>query len=199
MAFRPTAGGSLAKAAVDARFNAAVSGQLLMRVFFNGLVLGLILGAGLGWWAHQRWKQTAVTKSDRFRAEAARAMDAAGEAIYRAGEALRAKAEALNLRPEQIKEELARTGRIVRRQARELTDQVADATVDAATTAAIKSKLAADPELSALSIGVSTSAGRVTLEGKVANESQIAKAVTLALGTERVVDVTAKLQVKPTD
>lgn len=166
-----------------------------MRTFFNGLLLGLVLGGGLGWLLSQRWQRDAAPEGERFRSEATRAVDAAGEALFRAGEALRAKAEALNLNPEQIREELARTGQVVRRQARELVGPSTDAGTDAASTAAIKTKLAEDPELSAWSIGVNTKNGRVTLEGKVGSEEHIGRAVTLALGTEGVVDVTAQLQV----
>lgn len=55
---------------------------------------------------------------------------------------------------------------------------------------------AADAELSVWSIGVSTTAGRVTLDGTVDSEEQIARAITLALETDGVVQVTANLKVK---
>jgi hyperosmotically inducible periplasmic protein len=166
-----------------------------MRSFFNGLMLGLILGGGLGWFLTRQWQQNDSPEGERFRSEATRAVDAAGEALFRAGEALKAKAEALNLNPEQIREELARTGQIVRRQARELVGPSADAETDAAITAALKTKLAEDPELSPFAIRVSMARGHVTLEGKVGSAEHIGRAVTLALGTDGVVDVTAKLQV----
>jgi osmotically-inducible protein OsmY len=171
-----------------------------MRIFFNGLVLGLLLGGGLGWFASKQWQRPSPA-NDRFqqeaKQEATRAVDAAGEALFRAGEALRAKAEVLNLKPDQIKEELARAGKVVRRQSRELAGQAADATVDAATTAAVKARLAADAELSVWTIGVSTTAGHVTLDGTVNSEDHIARAITLALETAGVAQVTANLKVGP--
>jgi hypothetical protein len=45
-------------------------------------------------------------------------------------------------------------------------------------------------------IGVSTTAGRVTLDGTVDSEEQIARAITLALETDGVVQITADLKVK---
>jgi osmotically-inducible protein OsmY len=86
---------------------------------------------------------------------------------------------------------------VVRRQSRELADQAADATVDAATTAAVKARLATDDVLSVWSISVSTTAGGVTLDGEVDSEEQIARAITLALETDGVAQVTADLKVKP--
>lgn len=168
-----------------------------MRKFCTGLILGLIVGVALGWFGHRQWQRTDPAESERVRTEAARAVDAAGETLARVGETLRAKAEALNLRPEQVREELARTGQVVRRQTRELVDHVADATADATTTTKIKAKLAADRELSVWAINVSTTDGRVTLAGKVASEEHLARAMTLALETDGVVDVTANLKVEP--
>ncbi len=165
-----------------------------MRTFFNGFALGLVLGATLGWFASKQWQRPSP-ENERFREEATRAVDAAGEALFRASQALKAKAEALNLRPDQIQEELARTGRVVRRQSRELVEQAADATVDAATTATVKARLAADSELSSWAIGVSTTAGRVTLDGTVPTEEHLARAIVLALETDGVVHVTANLKV----
>lgn len=167
-----------------------------MRIFINGLVLGLLLGGGLGWFASKQWRRPSPA-NERYQQEAAIAVDAAGEALFRTGEAFKAKAEVLGLKPDQIKEELARSGQVVRRQSRELANQAADVTVDTATTAAVKARLAADAELSVWTIGVSTTAGHVTLDGTVNAEEQIARAITLALETDGVAQVTANLKVKP--
>ena len=67
------------------------------------------------------------------------------------------------MRPEDIKEDLARGGQIVRRKAREAGQAIADATADARITTAIKGKLLANRDLSALSISVNTTGGVVTL------------------------------------
>ena len=169
-----------------------------MRKLFNVFVLGLLLGGALGWFGSRSWYSSATSaENQRFKQEVTRAVDAAGESLYRAGEAVQAKLDALDLKPDEIKEELARTGKVVRRKAREVTGQVVDAAVDAKTTAVIKAKLAADRDLSAWSISVSTSAGRVALDGTVASEGQIGQAILLAMETDGVVDVTANLKVKP--
>lgn len=166
-----------------------------MKTSIPALIIGLLLGGGLGWYASQQWQQPSPAK-ERLQQESTRAVDAAGEAFSRTGEAIKAKAEVLGLKPDQIKEELARTGQVVRRQSRELADKAADATVDAAITTAVKARLAADKELSVWSIGVDTDAAHVKLDGQVDSEEQIARAVTLALETDGVVKVTAHLKVK---
>lgn len=60
----------------------------------------------------------------------------------------------------------------------------------------VKSKLAADPDVSALNIDVDVSRGVVTLSGDVPGKAQIDEAVRLARSTEGVRSVTSKLQVR---
>jgi osmotically-inducible protein OsmY len=102
----------------------------------------------------------------------------------------------LDLRPEDIREDLARTGQVVRRKAREAGQAIADATADARTTAAIKGKFLADPALSALSISVNTTAGVVTLSGTVSSTEDIGKAMLLAMDCAGVREVVSTLQVR---
>ena len=101
------------------------------------------------------------------------------------------------IRTEDIKEELARTGKVVRKKASELGAAVADATADARITGAIKAKYAVEPDLSAWSISVNTTDGKVTLAGTVSSHENIAKAINLALATEGVGEVVSTMQVKP--
>ena len=101
------------------------------------------------------------------------------------------------IKAEDVKQELARTGKVVRQKAREAGAAIADATADARMTAAIKAKLVADPDLSALKIGVNTTEGLVTLSGTVSSEEKIAKAMNLALSVDGVREVVSTLQVKP--
>jgi hypothetical protein len=108
----------------------------------------------------------------------------------------RAANEKLGLDTDRIRDELARTGRVVRRKAAEVGTKVADATVDARTTAAIKAKLALDSQLSAWDISVDTTAGRVTLAGTVTSPELIQKAMSLALEQDGVDEVISTLQVK---
>jgi hyperosmotically inducible periplasmic protein len=96
-----------------------------------------------------------------------------------------------------ISEELKRTGRVVRRKIAKTAQTVAEATEDGRTTAAIKTKLAVDPELSALDISVDTTDGRVTLAGRVPSPEHVSKAVQLALEVDGVHEVVSTLQVRP--
>ena len=77
--------------------------------------------------------------------------------------------------------------------------QVAEATEDARTSAAIKAQLALDPNLSALDISVDTTDGVVTLAGKVDSPDAVARAMELALEHDNVREVISTLQVvRPT-
>ncbi|EIT69766.1 MULTISPECIES: BON domain-containing protein [Hydrocarboniphaga] len=78
-------------------------------------------------------------------------------------------------------------------------DKAAATTKDAATTTKIKAKLAADRNLSATDIHVETTAGVVTLSGKVDNEAQVALAEKTVKGIKGVVDVHNELGVKGAD
>lgn len=167
-----------------------------MRTFVNGLVLGLLLGGFLGWLGHAKWGQPSPA-NERAGLEAERASQAAGAVLFHASEALKAKAQALNLQPERIRAELARTGQVVRRQAVEIGALAADGASETATTARIKAALAADPDLSVFDIVVATNDGQVSLEGSVASEEQIARAVIIALQIEGVERVTSKLVPRP--
>ena len=167
-----------------------------MRGFFNGLLLGVVLGAA-GYWFIQNKAREHPEAEQRAEAAAAQAQTAAGEAGQHLSEALKAKLETLDLRSDQIKEELARTGKIVRRKAHDLGEQLADAAADAHIIAAIKAKFAADPDLSVWKISVSSDQGHVTLSGTVSAEENIGKAVAPALEADGVRDVTSTLTVKP--
>jgi osmotically-inducible protein OsmY len=167
-----------------------------MRRFCNGLVLGVILGAA-GFWFIQKKAREHPEAEQRAEAAAAQAQSSAGEAGQHLSDALQAKLETLDLRSGQIKDELARTGKVVRRKAHDLGGQVADAAADARIVAAIKARYAADPDLSVWKISVSSDQGHVTLSGTVSAEENIGKAVALALEADGVRDVTSTLAVKP--
>ena len=95
-----------------------------------------------------------------------------------------------------IAEELKQTGRVVRKRAGQAAQTVAEATKDARTTAAIKAKLALDPSLSALEVSVDTTDGRVTLAGRAASPTDIARAIEIALDQDGVHEVVSTLQVQ---
>lgn len=102
----------------------------------------------------------------------------------------------LKLDLDSIRDELSRTGRIVRRKTVKAAQVVAEATEDVRTSAAIKARLALDPQLSALDIGVHTSDGIVTLTGFVDSPEHLAKLVGLALEHEGVNEVISTVSVR---
>lgn len=101
-----------------------------------------------------------------------------------------------NLNTDQIKDELAKTGQIVRQKAQQAGSAVSDATSDTRITAAIKAKYLKDSDLSAINIGVSTSNGKVTLSGTTSSVDNIKKAIQLAMDTDGVHEVVSTIQVK---
>jgi osmotically-inducible protein OsmY len=164
--------------------------------FLKGLVFGIIVGAA-AYWFMQHKAQQHPTLEQRYEESAARVGEAASEAAHNLSDAFKAKLETLGLRPDQIRDEMARSGKIVRRKAQDIAGQVADATADARMVAAIKAKYAADPDLSVWSISVSCHEGHVALSGSVPNFEGVGKAVTLALEADGVQDVTSTLAIKP--
>jgi osmotically-inducible protein OsmY len=96
-----------------------------------------------------------------------------------------------------IREEMARSSMVVREKAKAAGQSIAGATANARVTAAIKTKLVAEPGLPSFNINVDTTDGLVTLSGKVSSHEQIARAVKLALETEGVHKVVSTLQVTP--
>ena len=95
-----------------------------------------------------------------------------------------------------IREELTRTGRVVRRKTAHAARALVEATEDVRTTGAIKAKLALDPHLSALDIGVHTTDGRVTLTGWVDSAEHLARLVRIAFEQPGVTEVTSTVQLR---
>lgn len=168
-----------------------------MRALFIGLLLGIIIGGGGLWYLSLDQKTGDVQQAEeRVAGHVERAYESAQEFGEQAKLELAARMEAWDLRPEDIREELAEQGRIIRRKARDIGESAADATSDARVTTEIKAKLVAAPELSALNISVSTTAGFVTLSGTVDSPELIGRAMALALGAEGVREVVSTIQVE---
>jgi hypothetical protein len=157
-----------------------------MKAFFTGLALGVLLTVFTGWYFCVARKSQPIQQ----------AQDATAAALQRTSDAIEAKLAAWHLTSPDIQEELTKTGRVVRRQMRDLGAAFADASADAAITAKIKAKYALDKELSAWGVSVSTTDGHVTLSGNVSSPKLIGKAVMLALETDGVREVSSTLQVK---
>jgi osmotically-inducible protein OsmY len=153
---------------------------------FAMLVIGILIGAVAVWfYGTRQGKSTVQSTGEQIESATKSAKDAVQE-----------KLRVLDLRPEQVKEDLARTGQVVRRKARQAGQAIADATADARVTAAIKGKLLGTRDLSSLGISVNTTAGVVTLSGTVNSTEEISKAMMIAMDTEGVSEVISTLQVK---
>jgi osmotically-inducible protein OsmY len=164
--------------------------------FLNGLIVGIIVGA-VGYWFVQEKGRQHPESEQRYEDAAGRVGAAASETAHDLADAFQAKLETLDLRSDQIKDEMARTGKVFRRKAHEIAGQVEDAAADARQVAAIKAKYAADPDVSVWSISVSDHEGHVSLSGTVPTAEGVGKAVALALQVEGVQDVTSTLEIKP--
>jgi hyperosmotically inducible periplasmic protein len=151
------------------------------------LVLGITLGAAAVWF-YSTYRNDPRMRSAEQKVE---------NAVKTTSDAAQEKIRELHLRPEDIKDELARTVPIVRRAASDAGHAIADATADARVTGAIKTKLVASRDLSALNISVNTTAGVVTLSGFVTSPEDVSKAILLAMETDGVSKVISTLQVKP--
>jgi osmotically-inducible protein OsmY len=149
-----------------------------------GIILGIVLVVGAIWYFADQRKDPRAQQMQQSIASGATQMK----------DSIHSKLDSMDLQT--IKEELARTGKVVRQKAGEAGNAIADATADARVTAAIKAKLVADHDLSALSISVNTTAGRVTLSGTVSSAENIQKAISLAMATDGVKEVVSTLQVK---
>jgi osmotically-inducible protein OsmY len=160
-------------------------------------VLGIIV-VGVALWYFTVGRNTPAVQQAEERAEGQieQTMDSADAAVEKARQSLDEKLEELKLRAEDIREEMVKQGKVVRRSVGDIGESLTDAAIDARATVSIKAKLAADPDLSALSISVATTGGRVTLSGTVASPELIGKAIALALETEGVREVISTIQVK---
>jgi osmotically-inducible protein OsmY len=168
-----------------------------MRGFFNGLIVGIVLGA-VGFWFVQKKAQEHPEAQQRYEDAASKAGSAMSQAASNMSDALKAKLDTLDLHGDKIKDELARTGQIFRRKAEDIGDKAADAASDVRAVTEIKSKYATDSTLSAWKISVACDHGHVALSGTVSSPDDIGRAVALALDADGVRDVTSTLQVKPT-
>jgi osmotically-inducible protein OsmY len=167
-----------------------------MRGFFNGLIVGVIVGA-VGFWFIQKKAQEHPEAQERFEQSAAQLKTNAEDAAQNLSDAMRAKLDTLDLKSDEIKDELAKTGQVVRRKAEDIGDAAADAASDARAVAEIKAKYAKDSTLSAWDISVSCNQGHVKLSGTVSSPEDVGKAIALALDADGVRDATSTLVVKP--
>jgi osmotically-inducible protein OsmY len=156
-----------------------------MRVLL-ALIIGIIVGAAVIWYYNtNRGNPDLRSAANRIENTAQSARDTLEE-----------KLRSLHLGTNDIRDELARTGRIVREKARAAGQAIVDATADARITAAVKARLLASRDVSSLSISVSTSNGIVTVSGTVPKAEDIGKVMVIALETEGVRQVISTIQVQ---
>jgi osmotically-inducible protein OsmY len=167
-----------------------------MRGFFNGLIIGIILGA-VGYWFIQKKAQEHPEAQQHYEQSAAQAYTNASVAAHDMSDSLKAKLDTLDLNGDEIKDELSKTGQVIRRKAQDIGEAAVNAASDARAVTEIKAKYAMDSTLSVWKISVSCSQGHVTLSGTVSSPDDIGKAVALALEAGGVRDVTSTIQVKP--
>jgi osmotically-inducible protein OsmY len=161
--------------------------------FLLGLLLGFVLG-GAGIWYYLN-PPPATPRAAGIEQDVDAASQRGEEAAEDSVERLRDKLDSYGLSAEDIREELSRTGAIVRRNAKELGAELKNAATDTRITASIKAKLVRDPELSAWNIAVSTTNRHVTLSGTVESPELIGKAMLYGLETEGVDRVTSTLEI----
>jgi hyperosmotically inducible periplasmic protein len=151
-----------------------------MKSLFS-FILGLAIGAAAHWYLTQPDRKTTVNGAGTEpRATATEVKDTLKDKVD----------------TEKIKDELNKTGKVIREKTRQAGQAIVDATANASTTAAIKAKLVQDSGLAALKIDVDTTDGVVTLSGSVHSYEQIDRAMDLALNTDGVTKVISTLLVK---
>lgn len=151
-----------------------------------GLIVGIVIGAGVVW----------VVSTNRGQREARSAGDQIESATKSGYDAIQKQVKEWKLTPEDIKKEVEESGQVVRKKAQEASQVVADATADARITATVKGKYVADRSVPAMAISVNTTAGVVTLSGAVDTAEEVSQAMTLAMQVEGVREVISTLQVK---
>jgi hypothetical protein len=98
-----------------------------------------------------------------------------------------------HLTPDEIRDDLARTGEVARSRLQGAGSRIADARI----VAVIKAKYLLDRDLSAVSITVQARDGKVVLGGSIPSTALVGRAVALALDTDGVSDVVAHIAVQP--
>ena len=156
-----------------------------MKTAFIFFVLGVFAGIA-GWRYYERTENPTLAQRADDLVDKARDAAADGKA------AVASKTEDWKLSSDNIKDELAKTGQVVRSKARTAGDFIDDARI----VAVIKGKYVIEKDLSAFAITVDCKDGQVRLTGSVNSPDNIGRAVKIALETSGVHDVFSRLVVK---
>lgn len=154
----------------------------------RGLLL-FIIGAILGAWGYSVYQHR---HAGFGYGPAPSVGTAARESASGLREGIESKLEQWRLKPDDIRADLARSGQVVRSTGREVGARIADARI----VAVIKAKYVLDRNLSAWDIGVHCQDGEVTLEGTVPSAELLGHAVALAMDTDGVRTVTARIRIQ---
>ncbi|MDR0902803.1 MAG: BON domain-containing protein [Opitutaceae bacterium] len=120
---------------------------------------------------------------------------AAGATASAARNAVAQKLVEWKLTASEIKDELAKTSRVVREKAQSAGAAISTGVSNTRIVAVIKAKYTLDRDLDTAGIGVDCDAGKVTLTGALADPALVGRAITLALDTEGVREVVSLLAV----
>ena len=158
-------------------------------------VLGVFAGAvALSYFKQQRAAEAGLNASTApSSAESPTLLGQARDAAVNASDSLGEKLREWNLSGSEIREDLQRTGRVVRTKARAAGQTIATTASKAKVIGTIKAKYALDEELSARAVDIDYDNGKVILHGSVPSDSLIGKAVALALDTDGVTEVQSLL------
>lgn len=155
----------------DATFEAARTGSARSRPVF-ALAVALLLGASLA----------ACNKADDDRSAGQKLDAAVAKTEQKAGE---------------IKADAKEMSRDTKQAANQAGETMAGRTRDMGITTSVKTKLAADSQLSALAIDVDTSNSRVVLRGSAPSAAARERATEIAQRTDGVTAVSNELKVSP--
>jgi osmotically-inducible protein OsmY len=158
------------------------------------LLVGGILGAIALSFYNQREAErptTASQSAEQSQPADPSLADKARDTASDVKDAINEKLTEWHLTPDDIKDDLAKTGQVVRTKAQAVGEKIADARI----VTVIKAKYVLDHDLSAIDISVDSQDGEVALGGMVASPELIGKAVVLALDTDGVRGVTSKISV----
>jgi hypothetical protein len=143
----------------------------------KGAFFFFIIGFGLGCYAMYKYDQSQPPPSTAAQAQ----------------EKFDQKLSDWHLTKPDIENDLSKTGEVVRTKAAQAGSRIEDARIHAV----IKSKYVLDRDLYGQSITITVTSGAVALTGSVTDEAFISKAVALAMDTDGVTVVKARLAVQP--
>jgi len=151
-----------------------------------------ILGAIAGAVALNLYRERTAAPADSAAPAASARLAQAREAAISVQDSISNRLQEWKLTPADIKDDLARTGQVVRVKTKEIGGRIDDARI----VTVIKAKFVLDSELSARAISVDCHDGEVTLTGVVGSTDFIGRAVALALDTNGVHNVISRLTVQ---